>query len=153
MGGCIAGGRNYFHINANGDRGTVRFRPTIPTPTSKRTACWKFFIRRSSWRTTTTSRLTTITCGRARCWKNPDVLTQMVNETGAKSTDLQSPEAVESLCNKCRKYADVWKPAADTLGQKKKTTIDAIKYDERLRLACDAVFRFWLTGGAAIETC
>jgi len=30
--------------------------------------------------------------------KNPEILEQMVRETGAKSTDLMSPENVEHLC-------------------------------------------------------
>ena len=37
--------------------------------------------------------------------ENPEKLQQMVHETGAKSTDLQSPETVEHLCGKCEDYA------------------------------------------------
>ena len=29
VGGCIAGGRNYFHINSNGDAGTLRIHPLL----------------------------------------------------------------------------------------------------------------------------
>ena len=36
-------------------------------------------------------------------------------ETGAHSTDLQSPESVEHLCGKCDLYAAEWKKAADEL--------------------------------------
>ena len=33
--------------------------------------------------------------------ENPQKLRKMVEESGAKSTDLQSPESVEHLCAKC----------------------------------------------------
>ena len=35
--------------------------------------------------------------------------------TGAHSTDLQSPETVDHLCDKCTSYAQCWKPEADRL--------------------------------------
>ena len=47
--------------------------------------------------------------------ENPEKLQQMVKETGAKSTDLQSPESVEHLCGKCEDYAKEWAPHADAL--------------------------------------
>ena len=37
------------------------------------------------------------------------------DESGAKSTDLQSPESAEHLCEKCKAYAKNWKPCADKL--------------------------------------
>jgi predicted Fe-S oxidoreductases len=37
----------------------------------------------------------------------------MVHETGAHNTDLQSPESVEHLCEKCKSYAANWQPTAD----------------------------------------
>ena len=39
----------------------------------------------------------------------------MVKETGAKSTDLQSPESAEHLCGKCLEYAQNWKESADRI--------------------------------------
>ena len=42
----------------------------------------------------------------------------MIHETGAKSTDLQSPESVEHLCGKCEQYASIWKEKADELWEK-----------------------------------
>ena len=47
--------------------------------------------------------------------ENPQILREMVKRTGAKSTDLQSPETVDHLCDKCELYAEHWKPAADEL--------------------------------------
>ena len=47
--------------------------------------------------------------------ENPEILQRMVKETGAKSTDLQSPESAEHLCHKCEEYARMWKPCAEKL--------------------------------------
>ena len=47
--------------------------------------------------------------------ENPEILRKLVAETGAKSTDLQSPESAEHLCGKCDKYAACWKDRADQL--------------------------------------
>jgi hypothetical protein len=47
--------------------------------------------------------------------ENPDLLQKMVHETDAHSTDLESPETVEHLCDKCKGYAENWKKDADEL--------------------------------------
>ena len=47
--------------------------------------------------------------------ENPELLEKMVHETGAHSTDLQSPESVEHLCEKCKAYAADWQPTADEI--------------------------------------
>lgn len=47
--------------------------------------------------------------------ENPEILQRIVRETGAKSTDLQSPETAEHLCTKCEEYARNWKPCVDKL--------------------------------------
>ena len=47
--------------------------------------------------------------------ENPEKLREMVNKSGAHSTDLQSPESAEHLCSKCDNYAVKWKITADKL--------------------------------------
>ena len=47
--------------------------------------------------------------------ENPDCLRRMIGETGAKSTDLISPESAEMLCAKCDKFAAAWAPEAEKL--------------------------------------
>ena len=47
--------------------------------------------------------------------ENPELLKKMVHDTGAHSTDLESPETVEHLCDKCASYAACWKPEAERL--------------------------------------
>lgn len=44
----------------------------------------------------------------------------MVKRTGAESTDLQSPESVDHLCDKCVDYAKNWKVTADELWESEK---------------------------------
>ena len=47
--------------------------------------------------------------------ENPEKLRQIISETGARSTDLQSPESAEHLCEKCVPYAKNWKETAEKL--------------------------------------
>lgn len=47
--------------------------------------------------------------------ENPECLREMVEKTGAHSTDPQSPESADHLCAKCDSYADCWKEKADKL--------------------------------------
>lgn len=112
MDGCIAGGRNYFHINANGDA-----EPCV-------------FIHYSDSNIREHSLLEILKCPLFMAYhdnqpfnenhlrpcpmlENPEILQRIVNETGVHSTDLQSPESVEHLCGKCKPYAASWKPSAD----------------------------------------
>ncbi len=37
----------------------------------------------------------------------------MVHATGAHQTNVESPETVENLCDKCKEYAKEWAPVAD----------------------------------------
>ena len=114
VGGCIAGGRNYCHINANGD-----VEPCV-------------FIHYSGANIKEVSLLDALrqplfmayrdhqpfNCNHLKpcpMLENPELLQQMVHETGAKSTDLQSPETVEHLCGKCHTYAKCWSECADKL--------------------------------------
>lgn len=46
---------------------------------------------------------------------NPDRLKGLVEQSGAHSTDLQNPEDVDDLCEKCRLAAQNWAPVADAL--------------------------------------
>ncbi len=50
--------------------------------------------------------------------ENAGVLEEIVNNTQAHSTDLESPEPVERTTEKCREYAEKWGPEADKLWQK-----------------------------------
>ena len=47
--------------------------------------------------------------------ENPDKLRELVAKSGAHSTDPQSPESADHLCDKCVAYAENWKPCAENL--------------------------------------
>ena len=114
VGGCIAGGRNYLHINAKGD-----VEPCV-------------FIHYSNCNIHDTSLLDALRSPLFMAYhdnqpfndnmlrpcpmlENPEALRAMVKATGAVNTDYQSPEAVDHLCDKTTPYAENWKGTADKL--------------------------------------
>lgn len=52
--------------------------------------------------------------------ENPAKLREMVEKTGAVSTDLQSPESADHLCSKCDSYAACWAPKAEEIWEARK---------------------------------
>ena len=50
--------------------------------------------------------------------ENPEKLREMIHKTGAKSSDLESPESVDHLCAKCDQYALNWAPKLRNSGRK-----------------------------------
>ena len=114
VGGCIAGGRNYFHINANGDAEPCVFihysGANIRENTLLEILKQPLFMAYHDNQPFNENPLRP-----CPMLENPDILQRLVKETGAKSTDLQSPESAEHLCEKCRDYAEKWKPCAEKL--------------------------------------
>ena len=114
VGGCIAGGRNYFHINANGDAEPCVFihysSANIKEVSVLDALRQPLFMAYHNNQPFNNNHLRP-----CPLLENPEKLQQMVHETGAKSTDLQSPETVEHLCGKCEHYAKEWKTKADEL--------------------------------------
>lgn len=114
VGGCVAGGRRYLHINAAGD-----IEPCV-------------FIHYSDANIRKTSLLEALQMPLFKAYhagqpfnenhlrpcpmlENPEKLRAMIDSTDAHSTDLQSPESAEHLCAKCEQYAADWAPAAEEL--------------------------------------
>lgn len=114
VGGCIAGGRNYFHINANGDAEPCVFihysGANIRTHSLLEILKQPLFMAYHNRQPFNDNHL--MPCPML---ENPEILQEMIKETGAKSTDLQSPESAEHLCDKCHAYADNWRPCAEKL--------------------------------------
>ena len=52
--------------------------------------------------------------------ENPQMLRKMVEESGAHSTDMESPESVDHLCAKCDDYAAAWAPVAKEIWAEQK---------------------------------
>ena len=116
VGGCVAGGKYYCHINAAGD-----VEPCV-------------FVHYSG---ANVNEMSFLDCLRQPLFaayregqpfngnhlrpcpmlENPALLREMVAKTGARSTDLEAPEPVEHLCGKCDRYAEHWAPVADRLWQ------------------------------------
>ena len=118
VGGCIAGGRRYLHINANGDVDPCVFihysNANIYKNTLLEALKSPIFMAYHDGQPFNENMLRP-----CPMLENPKLLRQMVEKTGAKSTDLQSPETVEHLCAKCDAYAERWTPKAEELFQKK----------------------------------
>ncbi|WP_322621851.1 radical SAM protein [Aedoeadaptatus coxii] len=112
MDGCIAGGRNYFHINANGDAEPCVFihysDSNIRDHSLLEILKRPLFMAYHDNQPFNENHLRP-----CPMLENPEILQRIVNETGVHSTDLQSPETVEHLCGKCKPYAASWKPSAD----------------------------------------
>nr|WP_296153695.1 radical SAM protein [uncultured Peptoniphilus sp.] len=112
MDGCIAGGRNYFHINANGDAEPCVFihysDSNIREHSLLEILKRPLFMAYHDNQPFNENHLRP-----CPMLENPEILQRIVNETGVHSTDLQSPESVEHLCGKCKPYAASWKPSAD----------------------------------------
>ena len=121
VGGCIAGGRNYFHINANGDAEPCVFihysGANIRTHSLLEILKQPLFMAYHNNQPFNENHLRP-----CPMLENPEIFQRLVNKTGAKSTDLQSPETVEQLCTKCEEYARNWKPHADKVWAETKVT-------------------------------
>lgn len=124
--GCIAGGRRYLHINANGD-----YEPCA-------------FIHYSSSNVRNKSLLEALqdplfqayrkgqpfNCNHLRpcpMLDNPEKLPEMVHASGAHSTDLESPVDVSDETGKCVERAAGWAPVADELWKKSGHSLEDTK--------------------------
>ena len=112
--GCIAGGRNYLHINANGDVEPCAFihysnvnikdcslldalRSPIFMEYKKNQPFNKDHLRPCP------------------LLDNPEKLREMVKNSGAHSTEMLSPENVEELTAKTENAAEAWAPIAEKI--------------------------------------
>ena len=114
VGGCIAGGRNYCHINPNGDVEPCVFIHYSGANIRQKSLleCLKqpLFMAYRDNQPFNNNHLRP-----CPMLENPGILQRIVEETGARSTDMQSPESVEHLCGKCAAYAKQWQGTAEKL--------------------------------------
>ena len=114
VGGCIAGGRRYLHINANGDVDPCVFIHYSDSNIHEKTLleCLQspLFMAYHDNQPFNDNMLRP-----CPMLENPERIEEIVKKTGAHSTDPQSPETVEHLTSKTHPYADNWKPTADKL--------------------------------------
>ncbi len=114
VGGCIAGGRYYLHINAKGDVEPCVFihysNCNIHDTTLLDALKSPLFMAYHNGQPFNQNKLQ-----HCPMLENPECLREMVKETGAVSTDYQSQEDVNDLCDKTTPYAANWKGTADEL--------------------------------------
>lgn len=119
VGGCIAGGRRYMHINANGDVDPCVFihysDSNIREKTLLETMRSPLFQAYHDGQPFNDNMMQP-----CPMLENPAKLREMVEKTGAVSTDLQSPESADHLCSKCDSYAACWAPKAEEIWEARK---------------------------------
>ena len=114
VGGCTAGGRRYLHINARGDVEPCVFihysNVNIRNCTLLEALKSPLFMAYHDGQPFNGNMLRP-----CPMLENPEKLRKMVHDTGAVSTDYESPEAVDTLCDRTTPYAEAWKPQAEKL--------------------------------------
>ena len=112
--GCIAGGRSYLHINANGDIEPCAFIHYADSNIRNHTLLEAYkrplFMAYKEGQPFNDNLLRP-----CPMLENPECLRNMVKSSGAHSTDMQSPENIDDLYAKCKPYADRWAPKAEKL--------------------------------------
>lgn len=113
-GGCLAGGRVYLHINAGGDYEPCAFihysDANVRTHTLLEALQAPLFTAYREGQPWNANHLRP-----CPLLDNPEKLVEAVERSGARSTDLQSPEAVRDLSAKCGEKAAAWAPVADEI--------------------------------------
>ena len=114
VGGCIAGGRRYLHINAAGDVEPCVFihysNANIHDVSLLDALGSPIFMKYYEGQPFNGNHLKP-----CPMLENPDTLPKMVAESGAHSTDLVEQESPEQLREKTAAAAAAWAPVADRL--------------------------------------
>ncbi len=117
--GCIAGGRNYLHINAHGDIEPCAFihyaNSNIHENTLLEALQSPLFMQYRQNQPFCENMLRP-----CPLLDNENRLAEMVDRSQAKSTDMKHPEDVHDLSAKTAAAAAAWKPVADELWEKSK---------------------------------
>ncbi|HKL98067.1 MAG TPA: radical SAM protein [Methanocorpusculum sp.] len=112
--GCIAGGKFYLHINANGDIEPCAFihysDSNIRTKTLLEAYKSPLFMQYRENQPFNNNHLRP-----CPLLDNPEKLASMVDVSGAKSTDMIHPEDVHYLTGKTVSAAENWAPVAEEL--------------------------------------
>ncbi len=112
--GCIAAGRCYLHINANGDIEPCAFihysDSNIHTTTLLEAYKRPLFQQYRKYQPFNENHLRP-----CPLLDNPHMLRQMVHASSAASTDFASPESVDVLTAKCEEASKKWAIQADKL--------------------------------------
>ena len=112
--GCIAGGRCYLHINAEGDIEPCGFIHYADSNihTDKLLDAFQKPLFMAYHQNQPFNRNMLRPCP---VLDNPERLTRMVEQSGARSTDILAPETAREYSDKCVARAKDWAPVADEL--------------------------------------
>ena len=117
VGGCVAGGRKYLHINAKGDIEPCAFIHYADSNIHEHTILealqrplFQAYYKNQPFNDNMLKP--------CPMQENPEALKKMVEESNAHSTDYQSPESACDLCDKCKPYAENWHETAEKLWNK-----------------------------------
>lgn len=118
VGGCIAGGRNYFHVNSEGDVEPCVFVHYSDSNIKEKSVleCLKAPLFREYYKGQPFNDNMLRPCPML---ENPDALRRIIKKTNAKSTNLEKAESVDELCSKCDDYAIAWAPKAKEIWEEK----------------------------------
>ena len=118
VGGCIAGGRNYFHINSEGDAEPCVFIHYSDSNIRDKSIleCLKSPLFNEYYKGQPFNKNMLRPCPML---ENPQALRKMVERSGAKSTNLLCAESADALCAKCDAYAKSWAPRAKEIWEEK----------------------------------
>jgi radical SAM protein with 4Fe4S-binding SPASM domain len=112
--GCVAGGRNYLHINSNGDVEPCAFihysNVNIKNDTLVHALQSPLFMQYKKNQPFNKNQLRP-----CPLLDNPEKLREMVEKSGAHSTQMNDNESVEELTDKCKDISKEWGETADRL--------------------------------------
>ena len=114
VGGCIAGGRVYCHVNARGDVEPCVFIHYSNANIKEKSwlECLQqpiFQAYREHWPWNDNM------LQPCPMLENPTILPEIVKESGAKTSEYVAPESAEDLCKRTTPYAEAWAPKAKEL--------------------------------------
>lgn len=118
VGGCIAGGRNYFHVNSEGDVEPCVFIHYSDSNIREKSIleCLRSPLFKEYYKGQPFNDNMLQPCPML---ENPEKLRKIVEKAGAKSTNLNCPESADQLCSKCDSYAEEWAPTAKRIWEEK----------------------------------
>lgn len=112
--GCLAAGRRYLHVNANGDIEPCAFIHYSDSNVREKTLLEALksplFMEYRKRQPFNGNHLRP-----CPLLDNPDALVNAVERSGAHSTDLQNPEDVHQLTEKCKAPSENWAGVADEI--------------------------------------
>ena len=130
-GGCIAGGRRYLHINANGDIEPCAFihysDSNIHEETLLKALQSPLFLQYHRNQPFNSNHLRP-----CPLLDNPGRLAAIVEASGATSTDFVKSEDVHSLCGKCTDAAEKWAVTAERLWGESHNYAGCAQCDDRV---------------------